>query len=92
MTTNDDLIAKLSKERQEKIQAEAEKEITKWGGKRKGAGRKPKTDNVLEFRIRVSKKEKEFIDYARSHSVNFDDLMQGQFVCYSPKTSFSISL
>ncbi|MCX4274166.1 MAG: hypothetical protein OSJ27_00100 [Candidatus Gastranaerophilales bacterium] len=77
MTTNDDLIAKLSKERQEKIQAEAEKEITKWGGKRKGAGRKPKTDNVLEFRIRVSKKEKEFIDYARSHSVNFDDLMQG---------------
>lgn len=77
MTTNDELIAKLSKERQEKIQAEAEKEIAKWGGKRKGAGRKPKTDNVLEFRIRVSKKEKEFIDYARNHGVNYDDLMQG---------------
>lgn len=79
MTTNDELIARLSKERQEKIIAMSDKEIEeiKWGGARKGAGRKPKTGNVLEFQIRVSKKEKEFINYARNHNINYDDLMQG---------------
>ena len=51
--------------------------LTSWGGKRENAGRKPKTGNVLEFRIRVSQKEKEFIDYARSHNINYDDLMRG---------------
>ena len=77
MATNDELIAKLPKEEQEIIFQMKAKEIEKWGGKRKGAGRKPKTGNVLEFRIRVSKKEKDFIDYARSHNINYDDLMQG---------------
>lgn len=77
MATNDELISKLSKERQERINAMAEEEIAKWGGKRKGAGRKPKTGTVLEFRIRVTPKEKEFIDYARKHNINYDDLMQG---------------
>ena len=77
MTTNDELIARLPKEEQEIIFQMTAKEIEKWGGKRKGAGRKPKTGNVLEFRIRVSKKEKDFIDYARSHNINYDDLMQG---------------
>ncbi|MBR1775942.1 hypothetical protein IJ750_02570 [bacterium] len=47
------------------------------GGKREGAGRKPKTGVVLQFQIRVSEKEKEFINYARSHNLNFDELMQG---------------
>ena len=77
MTTNKEIIAKLPKEEQEKIFAMVEKEIAKWGGKREGAGRKPKADNVLEFRIRVSKKEKEFLDYARKHKLNYDDLMEG---------------
>jgi len=75
--TNDYLISKLDSERQEKINEMAQAEILKWGGKREGAGRKPKSDNVLEFRIRVSKKEKEFIDYAREHHINYDDLMEG---------------
>jgi len=48
------------------------------GGKRKNAGRKPKTGVVLKFQMRVSQKEKEFINYARLNNLNYDDLMQGQ--------------
>ena len=47
------------------------------GGKRKGAGRKPTNGVVLNFQIRVSEKEKEFINFARTHNINYDDLMQG---------------
>ena len=47
------------------------------GGKRSGAGRKPTNGVVLKFQIRVSEKEKEFINYARNHHLNYDDLMQG---------------
>ncbi len=78
--TTEELIRKrFSKEEAENIFIEAKQEIEeiKWGGARKGAGRKPKTGNVLEFQIRVSKKEKEFINYARTHNINYDDLMQG---------------
>lgn len=46
------------------------------GGKRDGAGRKPKTGVVLQFQIRVSEKEKEFINWARNHNLNYDELMQ----------------
>lgn len=47
------------------------------GGKRAGAGRKPANGVVLAFQIRVSEKEKEFINFARSHNLNYDELMQG---------------
>jgi len=47
------------------------------GGKRTGAGRKPKNGVVLRFQIRVSEKEKEFINFARAHHLNYDNLMQG---------------
>lgn len=46
------------------------------GGKRAGAGRKPKNGVVLSFQIRVSEKEKEFIQFARLHNLNYDELMQ----------------
>ena len=46
------------------------------GGKRAGAGRKPTNGVVLAFQIRVSEKEKEFIKFARSHNLNYDELMQ----------------
>ena len=52
------------------------KETFKHGGKRKGAGRKPKTGVVLKFQVRLSAKEKEFINYAREHNLNYDELMQ----------------
>lgn len=47
------------------------------GGKRAGAGRKPTNGTVLAFQVRVSAKEKEFLNYARTHNLNYDDLMQG---------------
>jgi len=45
--------------------------------KRAGAGRKPANGVVLKFQIRVSEKEKNFLNYARAHHINYDDLMQG---------------
>lgn len=77
MTTNDELIKALPNARKQKIIENSDKEIAKWGGKRQGAGRKPVNGVVLEFRINVSKQEKEFINYAREHHVNYKDLMQG---------------
>lgn len=53
------------------------KETFGHGGKREGAGRKPKTGVVLKFQVRLSEKEKEFINYARSHNLNYDELMEG---------------
>ena len=53
------------------------KETFGHGGKRAGAGRKPKNGVVLKFQIRVSEKEKEFLKYARNHNLNYDELMQG---------------
>lgn len=77
MTTNDELIKALPQARKQRIIENSDKEIAKWGGKRKGAGRKPVNGVVLEFRINVSKQEKEFIKYAREHHINYEDLMQG---------------
>lgn len=77
MTTNDELIKALPNARKQKIIENSDKEIAKWGGKRKGAGRKPVNGVILEFRINVSKQEKEFIKYAREHHVNYEELMQG---------------
>ena len=77
MTTNDELINALPQVRKQKIIENSNKEILKWGGKRKGAGRKPINGVVLEFRINVSEQEKEFINYAREHHINYKELMQG---------------
>lgn len=53
------------------------KETYGWGGSRAGSGRKAKTGVVLKFQMRVSEKEKEFINYARNHNIDYDSLMQG---------------
>ena len=71
---------RISKERAAEIFKEANVEIEeiKWGGAREGAGRKKKDeDNVLKFQVRVSKKEKMFLNYAREHNLDYDSLMQG---------------
>ena len=75
-----DIIEELKQtdiETYEEIKQNTEQVKSEWGGKRANAGRKPKTGTVLEFRMRVSEKEKEFINYARAHNINYDDLMQG---------------
>ncbi len=74
--TNEDLIKSLSKERQENINNEVKKNISKWGGARIGAGRKP-SNNVLKFTRRLSEKENKYIDYLRKNHINIDDLMEG---------------
>ncbi len=63
----------------EKIRANIEKKAKKiWGGARANAGRKAKPkDKVLSFTKRLTEKESRFIDYARAHNINYDDLMQG---------------
>lgn len=78
--TTEELIKKrFNNEEATQILEEIETEVAeiKWGGKREGAGRKPSTGVVLKFQMRVSEKEKEFINYARSHNLNYDELMQG---------------
>ena len=78
LSTKDLIEKRFSKEKAQEILLQADKEIEeiKWGGKRKGAGRKPKNGVVLKFQVRVSEKEKEFLQYARSHNLNYDDFMQ----------------
>lgn len=53
------------------------KAAKEWGGQRTNAGRKPKTGTVLNFSKRITQKEGKFIDYAREHNIDLDDLMQG---------------
>ena len=78
--TTDDLINKyFTAEEAEQIHEEIRDEVEKikWGGKRENAGRRTKTGTVLKICYRVSEKEKEFLNYARSHNINYDELMQG---------------
>ncbi len=78
MTTNDDIIKSLSQERQARIEKMAAEEIAKWGGARENSGRKTVIKGkVLNFTKRLTEKEAQFIDYARQHNINYDDLMQG---------------
>lgn len=77
IVTTDDLINALPKERQDKINAEVEKNVAKWGGVRANSGRKRVAGQVLDFTKRLTEKEARFIDYAREHNIDFDDLMQG---------------
>jgi hypothetical protein len=80
MTTTEDLIQQnFTTEEALELKKEIQEEVEeiKWGGKRKGAGRKPVNGVVLEFKINVSKQEKEFIKYARKHHLNYEELMQG---------------
>ncbi|MFA7658841.1 MAG: hypothetical protein WCY19_05350 [Candidatus Gastranaerophilaceae bacterium] len=76
-TTEELINTLLPPEAAARVHAEVKAEVEKWGGKRKNAGRKPKTGVVLDFRIRVSEKEKQFIEYARNHNLNYEELMQG---------------
>ena len=75
--TTDDLINRLPKELADQVRKNVDSEVAKWGGKRENAGRRTKTGTVLKICYRVSEKEKEFLNYARSHNINYDELMQG---------------
>lgn len=80
ITTEELIKQRFSEEKAEEIIKDAENEIKeiKWGGKRENAGRKPKQKGeLLQFSRRLTAKESRFIDYARAHNINYDDLMQG---------------
>ncbi len=79
ITTKELIEQRFSKADAEKIIKEAEIEIEniRWGGARENSGRKPKNGVVLKFTKRLSEKEVKFINYAREHHINYDDLMQG---------------
>ena len=79
LKTNDDLIKELLlPDEQKELYNEVEKEVKKHGGARAGAGRKRKSpDNVLKFQVRVSKKEKTFLEFARKNKLDYDKLMEG---------------
>ena len=46
------------------------------GGARKNAGRKLKFSQPLQFQIRVTQEEKDFIFYAREHHLNYSAMMK----------------
>lgn len=76
--TNEDLISQLSQERQEKIEKEVAQNVKKWGGVRSNSGRKSTIKGkLLKFTKRLTDDEVKFIDYARKHNINYNDLMQG---------------
>ena len=74
--TNDDIINLLPADEQAEIKELIEQDIKKWGGARKNSGRKPATGKVLKFTKRLTEEEVRFINYAREHHLNFNDLMQ----------------
>jgi hypothetical protein len=47
------------------------------GGRREGAGRKPKFTHKLEYQIRVSEEEKAFIAFARENHFDYGKAMRG---------------
>lgn len=46
------------------------------GGARDNAGRKQKFGSPLQFQIRVTKEERDFISYAREHQLDYAKLME----------------
>lgn len=76
--TTDDLFEALPKESQERVNAEVNENVRKWGGLRENSGRTPIVEGkILKFTKRLTEEEARFIDYAREHHINYDDLMQG---------------
>ena len=75
--TTDDLFNALPKESQERVNAEVQANVKKWGGVRENSGRNTIVKGkVLKFTKRLTEDEARFIDYARQHHINYDDLMQ----------------
>ncbi len=80
MKTNDDLMKELlTPEECAEIKADVAAEIVRVrGGLRENSGRKAiVTGKILKFTKRLTEEEARFIDYAREHHINYDDLMEG---------------
>ena len=72
ITTKDLIKQRFSEEKAQEILSQAEEEIKNtWGGKRTGAGRKPKAD-VLKFNRRLTERENKLIDDIRNNIISLD--------------------
>lgn len=79
ITTNDIMRKFLSSQEILEIENEVNKTIESHrGGARQNAGRKKLVEGkVLKFTKRLTDIEVKFINYARAHNINYEDLMQG---------------
>ena len=79
ITTKDIMNELLTSEEIAEVEADVKKEVARIrGGKREGSGRKPTVNGkILKFTKRLTDEEVRFIDYAREHNLNYDELMQG---------------
>jgi len=79
--TNEDAMNELlTPEEKAELKAEVEAIVLEYkgrGGKRENSGRPLTTVKVLKFTKRLTEDEARFIDYAREHHINYDDLMKG---------------
>lgn len=81
--TTDDILADrtiFTEEQAKRIDENAQKEALKvlHGGKRAGAGRKPKGEHPLIITVKVSDIELDFLNYARANGINLHNLMNPQ--------------
>lgn len=79
LKTTEDILNSLPPERADLIRANVAKEVAKiHGGKREGAGRKPKGEYALNIQVKVNKVELEFLKQARELGANLNliDLKQ----------------
>lgn len=79
ITTKDIMNELLTSEEIAEIENDVKKEVARIrGGKREGAGRKAVIKGkILKFTKRLTDEEVKFIDYAREHNLNYNELMQG---------------
>ena len=79
ITTKDIMNKLLTSEEIAEIENDVKKEVARIrGGKREGSGRKTVIKGkILKFTKRLTDEEVKFIDYAREHHLNYNELMQG---------------
>ncbi len=81
----------FTQERADNIEANALKEAEKyWGGKRKGAGRKPKGEYSLNVQIKVSDMEKRVLIYARENNITIQ-ISDIEFLKYARENGLNLS-
>lgn len=79
ITTKDIMNKLLTSEEIAEIENDVRKEVARiHGGKRENSGQKAVVKGkILKFTKRLTAEEVKFIDYAREHNLNYDELMQG---------------
>lgn len=79
ITTKDIMNELLTIDEQVEIETDIAQTVARIrGGKRENSGRKALVQGkILKFTKRVTEEEAQFIDYARKHHIDYNDLMEG---------------